>query len=606
MHRLRPAFVCAVAILLCTAPSEGIGKSYKGAEYRTKDSFLYGRFEVRMKAIGREGTLSSFFTYNDSYPSTPWNEIDIEVMGRYSDDVQLNTITPGNVNHVSHRFVPFDPAADFHVYAIEWTPTYVAWFIDSVEVCRQTGTHITSLNQPQKIMMNVWNPIAPNWAGTWNEVVLPAFARYDWVRYASYTPGAGTSGTGNNFSPQWLDEFSSWDQSRWDKASHTWAENNCDFIPQNIAFQDGNLILCLTKDVSTGYVDVAPPGVLWARVERAQIRLRFSEEVTSASATNISNYVIGSGGPAGATLLPDGRTVLLDVPGADTLTVSGMIVRSISDRWTPANTMSLVPVALIKSTPLSLPLSINVGGAAYQSFRADQEWGPSVEYGRMDGQTAYSSGASIAGTSDPEVYRSELYGFGEYHVRVPNGSYFVSLMMAENYFTVVGKRVMRLVVEGKELEAALDLISRIGYRTAYQRATFVDVTDGTIDIHIQGLVDQPLLNGITIMSVATGVNDPSSGETRPDTYTLVNYPNPFNGGTRLSFLIPVRDQLTLKVYDALGRLVSEQGLGEFPAGEGTVAWQPLGANGTPLASGVYYCYLEGTGRSPMRKLVYLK
>jgi hypothetical protein len=283
-----------------------------------------------------------------------------------------------------------------------------------------------------------------------------------------------------------------------------------------------------------------------------------------------------------------------------------MIVRLISDRWTPANTMSLAPVSLIKSPPLSFPVSINVGGTAYQSFRADQEWGPTVEYGRMDGQTAYHSGIAIAGAADPEVYRSELYGFGEYHVRVPNGRYFVSVMMAENYFTAAGKRVMRLVVEGKELESALDLYVRIGYRTAYQRATFVDVTDGTVDIHIQGLVEQPLLNGITITSVATGVNAPPAGATAPGAYTLTNFPNPFNGGTRLSFTIPSRDRLTLKVYDTLGQLVSERGLGDFPPGEGTVTWLPVGTNGAPLASGVYYCCLEGSGRSPMRKIVYLK
>lgn len=35
-------------------------KIYKGAEYRTKEDFTYGKFEVRMKPAGKEGMLASF------------------------------------------------------------------------------------------------------------------------------------------------------------------------------------------------------------------------------------------------------------------------------------------------------------------------------------------------------------------------------------------------------------------------------------------------------------------------------------------------------------------------------------------------------------------
>ena len=62
-------------------------KYFKGAEYRTKLSYTYGRFEVRMKSSYREGMLSSFFTYYDGGGGVGnWNEIDIEIMGRYFDE----------------------------------------------------------------------------------------------------------------------------------------------------------------------------------------------------------------------------------------------------------------------------------------------------------------------------------------------------------------------------------------------------------------------------------------------------------------------------------------------------------------------------------------
>jgi hypothetical protein len=582
-------------------------KPYKGAEYRTKASYLYGKFEVRMKAIGCEGALASFFTYNDNYPNTPWNEIDIEILGRYTDDVQFNTITPGQVNHVSHQYVNFNPALDYHIYGFEWTPDYVAWFIDSLEVYRQTGSNIASLNQPQKIMMNVWIPAAPNWAGKWNDAVLPAFAYYDWVSYASYTPGKGTAGTGHNFTPQWVENFDLWDQTLWDKASHTWDGNNCDFVYENAVFQNGKLILCLTKEAAIGYGDTLPPSVLWARAEGSRVRLMFSEQVEQASAETKANFIIPNATVESAQLLPDFKTVILSVPALDTISVSGMLVQDVRDRWSPPNAMPSRAVSLIRQVPVTLPLKINLGGNAYQDYVADQEWSETVEYGRLDGQTSYFSGAQISGTSDQEVYRSETWGLCEYKVRVPNGRYLIALMMTENYFTSADKRKMDIVVESTQVETNLDLFARIGYRTAYQRATLVDVTDGTMDIHMQALLDNALLNGITIARVTTGVREGLNLQTVPRNLTLFpNYPNPFNGGTTIAFSLSRDDRLTLKVYDMLGRRVCDKTLGEFSGGKGQVFWDGHDDAGVSVASGVYYYYIEGVERSEMRKLVYLK
>ena len=160
-----------------------VANPYKGAEYRTKDLYLYGRFEVRMKPANVEGMLSSFFTYFDGTPSDPWdvskwNEVDLEILGRYDDNIQFNTITPGQTNHVSHFPMSTPPQLDYHIYAFEWTQQYVAWFVDGVEVLRQTGGHISTITRPQKIMMNVWYPLFPNWAGKLGPESLPAFAFY--------------------------------------------------------------------------------------------------------------------------------------------------------------------------------------------------------------------------------------------------------------------------------------------------------------------------------------------------------------------------------------------------------------------------------------------
>ncbi|HDR04073.1 MAG TPA: glycosyl hydrolase family protein, partial [Candidatus Marinimicrobia bacterium] len=216
------------------------GDLYRGAELRTHTSYKYGRFEVNYKAAGGSGITSTFFTYYDSLDSyNRWNELDIEIMGRYNQDIQYNVITPGQVNHVSHHQLSFNPYNDFHSYAMEWTPDYVAWFVDGELTYKQTDSHIQTLIEAQKIMMNIWQPAYPGWAGDFDPRQLPLFAEYDWVQYSSYTPGSGNMGTDNNFTFQWRDDFDAYDESRWGKASHTWNGNNCLFTPENIVYHDG-------------------------------------------------------------------------------------------------------------------------------------------------------------------------------------------------------------------------------------------------------------------------------------------------------------------------------------------------------------------------------
>ena len=102
-------------------------------------------------------------------------------------------------------------------------------------------------------MMNIWQPTAVSWAGSFDENILPAYAFYDWVKYYAYVPGSGNAGTGNNFIQLWQDDFDYYDSDRWDKASHSFYGNNASFTWANVVFESGYMILCLTTPGDTGY-----------------------------------------------------------------------------------------------------------------------------------------------------------------------------------------------------------------------------------------------------------------------------------------------------------------------------------------------------------------
>ena len=144
--------------------------------------------------------------------------------------------------------------------------------------------------------------------------MLPRFAYYDWVRYSSYTPESGDSGTDNNFTYQWQDDFDEFDGSRWEKKdNHTWGGNQSTFIMENIVYEDGYLILCLTDDEYIGYQDQKRPYLLWARAGGDSIMVQFSEELDLETSQNVNNYSVSGATVVSAAMMENHRTVKLKV-----------------------------------------------------------------------------------------------------------------------------------------------------------------------------------------------------------------------------------------------------------------------------------------------------
>ena len=220
-------------------------KPYRGAEVYSNEEILYGKFEMCMKMIKGSGMLSTFFLYKGSsyLPDVYWEEIDIEILGKdnatvFSTNIIIDGLSGNTISYVEEISLDYSLADDFHTYTLEWTPDYVAWYMDGVELRRETGSVVNNLTSPQSYRFNTWISCSIPWVGELDRSNLPQYQYVDWIEYYSYDDG--------NFNLEWRDDFNSFDTSRWSKATWTFDCNEVDFTTDNVCTEDGYLVLALT------------------------------------------------------------------------------------------------------------------------------------------------------------------------------------------------------------------------------------------------------------------------------------------------------------------------------------------------------------------------
>jgi hypothetical protein len=101
-------------------------------------------------------------------------------------------------------------------------------------------------------------------------------------------------------------------------------------------------------------------------------------------------------------------------------------------------------------------------------------------------------------------------------------------------------------------------------------------------------------------------DDVSGGETPrvPEaSYLAQNYPNPFNPMTRLEYGLAAPARVSLRIYDASGRLVRALVEADRAAGRHAELWDGRDASGRAVASGIYFYRIEAGAFSETRKSV---
>lgn len=145
-----------LSIVLSANPELGAGKPFSSGELQSRESFLHGYFEARMRVPRGDGLVVGLFTYTQPQGRSSWEEIDIEILGR---DTRVMEVT--HHLHGRSRQTPidlgFDAADDFHTYAFEWTPDTLRFYVDNRLVHEVRGGRIEEMRRPQRLYLQLWN-----------------------------------------------------------------------------------------------------------------------------------------------------------------------------------------------------------------------------------------------------------------------------------------------------------------------------------------------------------------------------------------------------------------------------------------------------------------
>ena len=100
---------------------------------------------------------------------------------------------------------------------------------------------------------------------------------------------------------------------------------------------------------------------------------------------------------------------------------------------------------------------------------------------------------------------------------------------------------------------------------------------------------------------------PTKQDMEPEQFHLTNYPNPFNPVTTISFSLPRSENISISVYDLLGRrvrnLIQDK---TYLAGVHQLAWDGKNDPGEKVASGVYFIRFIGRNHQFTRRCLLAK
>jgi beta-glucanase (GH16 family) len=154
-----------------------------------KKSWTYGRMEARIKLPVKQGTWPGWWMLGSNISSVGWpasGELDIMEQINTGNTVYGTAHwQAANGSQADYGNSMVTTPGDYHVYAIEWDPDYIRWFVDGTQYHVMQITSGTGNTQAFAkdffLLLNM--AVGGNWPGfTIDDASLPAKMYVDYVR----------------------------------------------------------------------------------------------------------------------------------------------------------------------------------------------------------------------------------------------------------------------------------------------------------------------------------------------------------------------------------------------------------------------------------------
>ncbi len=177
------------------------GRTFTSARLSTKGTFsqAYGRFEARLQLPRGQGIWPAFWLLGDDVETTTWpacGEIDVmELRGQEPDTIVGSVHGPGYAGagaiHASHTLDVGTFADGFHVFAVEWEPERIRFFVDDTLYQTITPSLLAGrtwvFDHPFRVIMNV--AVGGNFVG--DPDATTSFPQTMLVDHVRVTAGSG-------------------------------------------------------------------------------------------------------------------------------------------------------------------------------------------------------------------------------------------------------------------------------------------------------------------------------------------------------------------------------------------------------------------------------
>jgi len=155
--------------------------TYKGEDHRSTFKHVY--IEVKAKIPEGKGLWPALWLLPADHESLP--EIDaMEVLGDDPDELHMTfhyLDEEGNRNRESHTWTSPEPLMDWHVFALDWQPRGITWYVDGVKRSHYPGDERYVPDEPMYLIANL--AVGGDWPGAPDaDTPFPSDFEIDYVR----------------------------------------------------------------------------------------------------------------------------------------------------------------------------------------------------------------------------------------------------------------------------------------------------------------------------------------------------------------------------------------------------------------------------------------